>query len=321
MALLERYIDISPAIFRNRKKAYRSMTGDVRTHPNLRHRDITRLNFINASTPYVFRKHFRQGLRSQIMEILDPGDVALEATGILKDGVRQFPTAAPRWMLRIFRSKFDTTREALDEIRRLKVVETYLSAQQYARSSEFLVDYQCGNDFHRLLCGLQEFVAGEVLNPWQISCQQDVENIFGGLTQSRLVSQCLPCNTWLECVRDHTRRFIRNIQHMVVESGYIPDLAGVGNLMLTADGLIKLVDINNISRIDFGTEVPLDDKGYPVGDKSIEALARLERCLLERPVKGGDFLYDHFLTPGRQRRVKALEAAFYASAVTKRGHS
>ena len=289
------------------------MTWDVRSHPNLRHRDIIRLNFINAGTPYVFRKHYRQGLRSQIMEIIDPEDVTLETVGTLKDGVRHFPTATPRWMLRIFRSKFDTTREALDEIRRLKVVETYLSAHQYARSAEFLVDYRYGDEYHRLLCGLQEFVAGEVLNPWQISSLQDVENLFSDLLQSRLVSPYRRWKIWIASVRDHSRRFIRNIKRMVMETGYIPDLAGVGNLMLTPEGLLKLVDINNISKIVFEDQVALDDKGYPVGDKSIEALARLETCLLGRTVEEGDPLYDHFLTPQRRKRVKVLENAFYSA--------
>ena len=60
-------------------------------------------------------------------------------------------------------------------------------------------------------------------------------------------------------------------------------------------------------------DILLDDRGYPVCDKSIEALALLERNLLNRPVDTGEAIYRKFLDPRRMKEVKDLEAAFYRS--------
>jgi hypothetical protein len=68
---------------------------DVRDIPNLSSRDISNLNFIRDPGRYVFRRHYRQGLRSHVMEVLHPDDVVREKKGIVTDGIRWFPRANP----------------------------------------------------------------------------------------------------------------------------------------------------------------------------------------------------------------------------------
>ena len=67
------------------------------------------------------------------MEILDPAAVAVEQTGLMRNGVRWFPKAKPRLMFRIFRARLKTLDRALNEIGRVKIVERYLAgaAEQY----------------------------------------------------------------------------------------------------------------------------------------------------------------------------------------------
>jgi hypothetical protein len=98
---------------------------------------------------------------------------------------------------------------------------------------------------------------------------------------------------------------------MISEVRFIPDLAGAGNLIVTRTGHVKLVDINNISPVAFDDAIPLDDKGYPVCDKSIEALALMEAKFLGRAIDGNEAVYRHFLDPARLERVRDHEAAFH----------
>lgn len=96
-----------------------------------------------------------------------------------------------------------------------------------------------------------------------------------------------------------------------MENRLIPDLAGVGNLLLTRAGEIKLVDINNISEVSPDTVVPLDDRGYPVCDKSIAVLFHLEQKLTGRSPQRDDPPYGRFLNPERIEKVKAAERRFH----------
>jgi len=113
-------------------------------------------------------------------------------------------------------------------------------------------------------------------------------------------------------VYENTDDLIRRLRTMIIEANYIPDLSGFGNLILTPSGNIKLVDINNICPVSFGDDIPLDDKGYPACDKSIEVLAILEQKLLRRPLDMKDAIYRIFLDPGRMRKVNVLEKKFKA---------
>ena len=100
---------------------------------------------------------------------------------------------------------------------------------------------------------------------------------------------------------------------MARKAHHVPDLAGIGNILVTADAQVKLVDINNISRLWFDDRIRVDDKGYPVSDKSIEALS-----LLEQHCTGGtggvdlenDPVYQMFLDPQRMQEVRRLEKTF-----------
>ena len=104
---------------------------------------------------------------------------------------------------------------------------------------------------------------------------------------------------------------------MILEANYVPDFAGVENLLITPTGNIKLVDINNISKVVLGPKISLDDKGYPVCDKSIEAISMLEKKLLRKPIDNTEKLYKIFLDPQRMKEVSALEEKFHLSAMSK----
>ena len=80
---------------------------------------------------------------------------------------------------------------------------------------------------------------------------------------------------------------------------------------LTRSGDIKLVDINNISRVSFEPVIHLDDRGYPVCDKSMEALSLLDQKLLGRSVGRDDGIYGLFLDPKRMKDVKARALEFH----------
>lgn len=124
------------------------------------------LNFIKDAETFLFRRHYRSGLRSHIMEMLRPSDVEAERKGTRKDGIRFFPRARPQKMLRIFKTRFPDLKAAQEEIRRVQIVEKFLSPDFMAMSSEFLVEFRDANKKELLLCGVQEYVVGEVLDPW-----------------------------------------------------------------------------------------------------------------------------------------------------------
>lgn len=287
------------------------MMEDIRDKASLCHDDVIGLNFIKASGPHVFRRHFRQGLRSHIMEILQRADVAIENSGTMIDGTRWFPRARPEYMLRIFRTKLTSLDSALAEIRRVKVIDRYLGPDFIAESSEFLVDYHGPDGPCIMLCGFQAYVPGEILDPWTLL---DGDRLFASLCtnlQRRVACLGVRQTEWIATAKRNADRFVGQIKQMVREVRYIPDLAGAGNLVLNPDGQIRLVDINNISPVSFNDAIPLDDKGYPVCDKSIEALSLIERKVLDRSIDFQEPLYRFFLDPDRLKRVNCAEERFY----------
>jgi hypothetical protein len=287
------------------------MSKDIRDKPAIRHEDVAGLNFIRTDSPFYFRRHFRQGLRSHIMEILPQSEVAAETAGIVEDGVRRFPRARPEHMLRIFRARLETLEQALSEIERVKVVEAFLGPDGIAESSEFLVDYQGPRGTTIMLCGFQAHIEGEMLDPWGLLGQ---DRLFSTLYKS-LHKTCEHSDAhrrdWIRAAQTKGRRFIQAVKRMIAEVHHIPDLAGAGNVVITKAGQLKLVDINNISPVVFGAEILLDDKGYPVCDKSIEALALLEQKITGQVVDADEELYRFFLDPERRRRVTHQEEIFY----------
>ena len=82
------------------------MQEDVRDKPFLTQEDVLALNFIKDPAIYFYRRHYRAGLRSHIMEILTPESVESEKNGVIIDGSKWFPRAEPIKMLRIFRTRF-----------------------------------------------------------------------------------------------------------------------------------------------------------------------------------------------------------------------
>lgn len=290
------------------------MIQDVRDKSFLNPDDITRLNFIRPKVPYVFRRHYRQGLRSHIMEVLDPGDVALEKNGVVSEGIKWFPRAKPRKMLRIFRTRFDSLQAARDELHRVIIVASFLGPESYARSTEFLISYNCGKRRDILLCGLQEYVEGLNIEPWGYL---NADRLTANLLRPRLggrPSGEMDRDALVKRIRISAAAFIHRVKRMILESGYVPDLAGDGNLILTDSGDIKLVDINNISPVSFGKHIYVDDKKYPVCDKSIEALSELERNLAGRSIDMSEPVYRTFLDPIRKIDVSAIEKEFHRAS-------
>ena len=285
------------------------MIEDLRDRPSLRHNDILELNFIRSPGGYFYRRHYRVGLRSHIMEVIKREDWEKGKMGVVKDGLKWFPRAKPVKMLRIFRTLFKNLNEAEEELKRVKVIETYLAPNHLASSEEFLVSYRFNERWEFLLCGLQEFVDGEILDPWSCFDNNHLAFLFSHMAPDR--NSEMNVDRWIRIVRKRAEHFIGNLKEMILKTEHVPDLAGIGNLLLTRSGDIKLVDINNISSVSFRNTIQLDDRGYPVCDKSIEALSRLEQELLDRPFHKEDPIYRTFLDPQRMKEVRAIEEAFH----------
>ncbi len=279
------------------------MTTDIREKPTLSHDDIIALNFIKHPSRYFFRNHFREGLRSRLIQVLEMSDVIIETRGIIQQGVCMFPIAQPVAMLRIFKKRFSSLRDIQKEIDNYNILQQWLSRSHYAVSSEFLVDYTRGREKSILLCGLQEFVHGEAVDPWHENALLKIEGIVKGTHEAAL-------KTALE----NLASFVNCIKSIIMKTGAIPDLAGVGNLIMTSLGGVKLVDINNISRLTMNHHIHVDDKGYPVSDKSIQALFQIETQILGRPIDTGDILYRFYLDPQRMKEVRELETSFHQIA-------
>ena len=276
------------------------MTTDIRNKPTLSHKDIVELNFIKHPSRYFFRNHFREGLRSRLIQVLEPSDVILETRGVLQQNICVFPIAQPVAMLRIFKNKFSSLRDIQKEIDNYKILRQWMSKSHYAVSSEFMVDYTRGRDKSILLCGLQEYVHGESVDPWHANPLLKIEGIVKGAHAEALKTALENLDSFVNCIKN-----------MVMKTGAIPDLAGVGNLLMTPLGSVKLVDINNISRLSMNHHIPVDDKGYPVSDKSVQALFQIETRILGRSRDTADTLYRFFLDPQRMKEVRELETSFH----------
>lgn len=293
------------------------MIKDIRDKSYITHEDVLALNFIRKPGAYVFRKYHKQGLRSHIMEVLDPGDFLKQNKGEIVDRIRVFPWAKPLKMLRIFRTKFFSTKEVFEEIKKLKIVEKYLPQDSYAKSDEFIVDYIWNKNRDFILCGLQEYVEGEILNPWDPISKHQLAGLFAPMEGYGTNGFQMTSEQLIHKFQKKVEHFIARVKKMILEANYIPDFAGVENLLITPTGNIKLVDINNISKVSLGPEISLDDKGYPVCDKSIEAISMLEKKLLGKSIDKTERLYKVFLDPQRMKEVGALEEKFHLSTMSK----
>lgn len=287
------------------------MSMDIRDKAFISHDDVIELNFINESGPYIFRRHYRQGLRSHILEVLKREDVEGEKSGLEVDGVKWYPKAKPLRMFRIFRTRLTTLESALREITRVKITERYLAPDFLATSSEFIVDYIKHEGRELMLCGFQEYEAGEIVDPWSILDRQTfVDALYDGMRGS-IDGFNMIRDHWVVTVRKKAAKFIQQTKEMIYQAGYIPDLAGIGNLIVIPSGEIKLVDINNISKVVFDSEIRLDDRGYPVCDKSIESLSLIEEKMVGRTPDSDEEIFRTFFDPGRRRAVKRHEEIFY----------
>jgi hypothetical protein len=151
---------------------------------------------------------------------------------------------------------------------------------------------------------------GETINPWNRLDDEELASLKGRMPDSVGPDSQ---REWIANVRTQAGEFVLRLKDLISQAGYVPDLAGSGNLILTAPGLIKLVDINNISKVSFDSSIPLDDRGYPVCDKSVEALSMLEKNLAGRPLHPDDEIYKVFLAPDRMEKVRILEREFHTT--------
>jgi len=278
---------------------------DIRDRSSLAHEDIGGLNFIRPSDHYIYRQHYREGLRSHIMEVLLRADVRRETRGEMVNGIRVFPRARPVKMLRLFRRRFDSLEEVGDEIRRFKLAAACLGKELIAHSNEFIVEYTVDGAGHLMLCGLQEFVCGEVFDPWLPMTVAGLRRMLDAMHAGQERREEAVRRAVVRA-RVQAAKLVAGTRRLILEASMVPDLAGVGNLILMPDGSIKLVDINNICDIAPGDDIRLDDHGYPSADKAVEVVALLERHLLQRPPDASDPIYDRFLTAERVRRVRRL---------------
>jgi hypothetical protein len=291
------------------------MPEDIREKAYLSHRDVVELNFIRSPGKYHYRRHYRAGLRSHIMEALEPDDVNKETEGITVDGMKWYPRAKPGKILRLFRTRFKNLKEAREEVKRVRIIQAYLSPDHVAFTEEFLVDYIGGEKREILLCGLQEFVEGEVIEPWGHLGENHLLSLLSRMGIKVAGDASESTGQWICNVKKGAAAFVKRIKLMIREAQHIPDLAGAGNLLLTHSGNIKLVDINNISKVLLDATIQVDDRGYPVCDKSIQALFLLEQKLVGRSPQEGDRLYRTFLDPERMKAVRELEENFNRSMI------
>jgi hypothetical protein len=285
--------------------------GDIRDRAIIAHEDVVGLNFIRNTLPVRFRRHFRCGLRSHIMEVLDPQSLRNEVDGIISEGIRRFPVAKPIAMLRIFRTKFTSRHQITTEIKKLRIAESFLAPAHLAMSNEFVVTYRLDAKTDLLLCGWQEYVDGVALDPWG---DWDNKNLAAEVQQKYHSHNTAFRHRTTDLGRhlqNQGRSFVEALKQMIDQRRMIPDLAGARNILITAEGGIKLVDINNISPVEYTTDIHLDDKGYPVCDKSIEALWLLEQKLLGRTNERKEAVYAKFLQPQRMRKVAKIDARFH----------
>lgn len=289
------------------------MPEDIRDKSYTNNEDILGLNFIRDPGVYFYRRHYREGLRSHIMEVLNPEAVENEKRGIVIDGFRWYPRAEPIKILRIFRTRFSILKDAWEELNRVRIIQTYLAPDHLAESQEFLVDYSRQGKHDILLCGLQEYVQGQILDPWSILNRDHLVSLRHDMGLDNTKDSARISDQWIRNVREMADNFIKKLKQMIEETGHVPDLAGIGNLILTRSGNIKLVDINNVSRVTFDPVINLDDRGYPICDKSIEALSLIERKLLGRSSLRTEPIYETFLNPERMKEVRALDEKFHLS--------
>lgn len=286
-------------------------TIDIRDRNILSGEEVLKLNFIKNSGPYIFRRYYRSGLRSLIFEVLLTRDVEKETQGEISDGIRLFPRAKPAKMFRILRNRFKSKDEILTEIKKYTILLTFLGPGFIAASEEFMVDYSINGKHEIILCGLQEYIEGEILDLWRTPGENHLKDLFTAMSETDMAPE-----RWLRQVKKNIARFVGKIRRMITCTGYIPDLAGIGNLIVTRDGSFKLVDINNIVPLTWDDTILIDDKGYPSCDVSVEVLSILERDILQTHLPPDDPLYRHFLTPERKKEVRRFEKTFYTGLIS-----
>ena len=148
------------------------------------------------------------------------------------------------------------------------------------------------------------------LDPWQADHPGYAEDLWRRLLAETSGAVDTPPAEFYRLLNVQVSRFVRQVRAMMDRDGLIPDLAGVRNLLVTHGPRVLLVDINNIHPVVFDAQVPLDDKGYPVLDRSIDALERLGRVFLGRSMLSVETDYRLFFSRERQSRVRELEARF-----------
>jgi hypothetical protein len=130
---------------------------------------------------------------------------------VIIDGAKWYPRAEPLKMLRIFRTRFKNLQEAEEEIQRVKTIESYLGPENFAKSDEFLVDYQLNGKRELILCGLQEFIQGAILDPWDQLDDSHLISILRRISFETFEEAESIADQWVEQVRNKAETFIGKI--------------------------------------------------------------------------------------------------------------
>lgn len=276
---------------------------DIRDIKHATSEEVNGLNFLNLTDQYVLRRHIYQGLRSHVFQILKTDDVRKENEGVVKEGEKKYPQATPIKILRIMRKKFQRLDDVKAEISKYKLIEKYFDHDSYAQSQEIVVDYIHNGENKVMLIGIQEYVAGFRLNPWSA-------NIGFHITDFLKISGINNIDETVSQIKKNIANFVQLLKSFILKTRYIPDLAGIGNIILKSDGNIVLVDINNISKVSFSDPIYVDDFGYPIVDRSIEAISCLDKFSLPDEYNRDCFLYNKFLSNHRCKKVNAIEKEF-----------
>ena len=237
------------------------------------------LNFISCNDKYALRRHYRQGLRSLVVEFLSRDDLEIEKKGVENDGLKEFPRAIPSHVLRIYKKNI-TKEQALEEARKVKLLNKYLK-ENVAYSMEFIVDYYINGRHEPLLCGLQEYIndfSYPPIDPWH----------------------CVP-EAYPDGFKEEVGQFVDRVKEIANSEGLMPDLAGKANLLYAQRGVV-LIDVNNVNYFDYSDNIFLDDNGFPVIDNSVEALSRLDE--LANGYLAQERLYSHFLNFYRLNKTR-----------------
>ena len=99
--------------------------------------------------------------------------------------------------------RFNNLKEAEEELKKVKMIQKYMAPDHIARSDEFLVDYIMDGKHKLILCGLQEYVNGEVLDPWSHLDKNHLASLSVRLDFEKTEDSDCKTDRWVRRVQAH----------------------------------------------------------------------------------------------------------------------